>query len=303
MQMKKLGNTGINVSAIGFGAYELRLIDGKTAGRLLNDALDNGVNYIDTAPCYGPSEGYIGENIAQRRNEYYLASKCGCVLGSGKPGHQVKFDRSNMLDNLHNSLKLMKTDHLDVWMLHGATPEDISNGASDEAIKTLFEAKEAGKVMHIGASCKNGGPSDALYPAGFGLCAMREFIKWNVFEVIQIVYGALTRQNEDAIEKAFGKGIGIVVRGIIKKYTDVYDDLYAKSGIDELLTDGETRIEFLIKFCMYNQAISTAIIGTKDTNHWLSDLNIANTRPALSMETYNEAKLRLDRIGVISEIM
>ena len=145
MKMKPLGRTGLQVSAIGFGSYELRLVDSGTAGQLLADALDNGVNYIDTAPCYGPAEGYIGENIAGRRGEYLLASKCGCLLGTGTSGHPTRFDRKNMLENLENSLKLMKTDHLDVWMLHGATPEDIPNGVADEAIEALQEAKKAGK--------------------------------------------------------------------------------------------------------------------------------------------------------------
>ncbi len=297
METKDLGKTGIKVSAIGFGAYELRLVDEETAGLLLNAAIDGGVNYIDTAPCYGPSEGYIGATLASRRREYVLASKCGCLLGTGRSGHPTRFDRANMLGNLHNSLKLMKTDHLDVWMLHGAMPEDIPGGAADDAIRTLLDAKREGKVLHAGASFKNGGPPDPRYPAGFGLESMREFIKWDVFEVIQIVYGALTRTGEGAILRAHEKGIGIVARGVFKKYTDAYDSLYERAGIEEL-AGGMSRSEFLIKFVTRNPAVSTAIIGTKDLGHWLEDIEMATRSPPLSDETYGEAKARFDRAGV-----
>jgi aryl-alcohol dehydrogenase-like predicted oxidoreductase len=297
MVRKDLGRTGIKVSAIGFGAYELRLVDEKTAGRLLNAAIDGGVNYIDTAPCYGPSEGYIGATVASRRREYILASKCGCLLGTGKSGHPTRFDRANMLENLHASLKLMKTDHLDVWMLHGAMPEDIREGAADDAIRTLLDAKGDGKVLHVGASFKNGGPPDPRYPAGFGLESMREFITWDVFEVIQVVYGALTRTGEDAIRRAHERGIGIVARGVFKKYTDEYDRLYAKAGIEDLLAGRMSRSEFLIKFVTKNPAVSTAIIGTKDVSHWMEDIELAARNPPLSDETYRDAQARLDRAG------
>ncbi|MDP6667905.1 MAG: aldo/keto reductase, partial [Dehalococcoidia bacterium] len=83
-----LGRTKLEVTSLGFGAMEIR---GAPRGRdvtpaqaetILNAVLDAGINYIDTSIDYGLSEGFIGQFISNRRDEYYLASKCGCQLGA-----------------------------------------------------------------------------------------------------------------------------------------------------------------------------------------------------------------------------
>ena len=85
---RELGRTGLQVTMLGYGAMELR---GAPRGRdvteeqaetILHAALDAGINYIDTSIDYGLSEERIGRYIADRRSEYYLASKCGCLLGA-----------------------------------------------------------------------------------------------------------------------------------------------------------------------------------------------------------------------------
>ena len=84
---RTLGRTGLEVTTLGFGAMELRgapsgpQISDEEAGRLLNAVLDEGINFIDTSIDYGRSEELIGRFIANRRDEYVLASKCGCVRG------------------------------------------------------------------------------------------------------------------------------------------------------------------------------------------------------------------------------
>ena len=87
MEKRILGNTELLVTALGYGAMELRLIEEvREAKRLLNAVLDSGINYIDTSPDYGLSESYIGKTIAHRRQEFYLATKCGCNIDQhGKP--------------------------------------------------------------------------------------------------------------------------------------------------------------------------------------------------------------------------
>jgi hypothetical protein len=85
--------------------------------RAIDLGQDGGINYIDTSPDYGPSEAYIGQAIAHRRSEYYLAAKCGCNIdpaGKGlEPPHV--WSRQKLLENIENSLRLLKTDYVDVW--------------------------------------------------------------------------------------------------------------------------------------------------------------------------------------------
>src|SRR6266498_4873325 len=85
---RTLGRTGLQVTQLGYGAMELRgaprgrPIDDDQAQTILRAVLDSGINYIDTSIDYGLSEERIGRYISHRRDEYYLASKCGCLVGA-----------------------------------------------------------------------------------------------------------------------------------------------------------------------------------------------------------------------------
>src|SRR5580704_13519718 len=85
---RELGRTGLEVTMLGYGAMELRGaprardISESQAETILNAVLDSGINYIDTSIDYGLSEERIGRYIGHRRDEYYLASKCGCLVGA-----------------------------------------------------------------------------------------------------------------------------------------------------------------------------------------------------------------------------
>src|ERR1700675_4348981 len=85
---RQLGRTGLDVTILGYGAMELRgtppgsEVSDDQAEKILNAVLDSGINYIDTSIDYGLSEERIGRYIGHRRDEYYLASKCGCLVGA-----------------------------------------------------------------------------------------------------------------------------------------------------------------------------------------------------------------------------
>src|SRR5262252_277563 len=102
---RELGRTGLQITTLGYGAMELRGaprgrdITEEQAETILNKVLDSGINYIDTSIDYGLSEERIGRYISHRRAEYYLASKCGCLVGAppvprGQRGTHV-FTRDN----------------------------------------------------------------------------------------------------------------------------------------------------------------------------------------------------------------
>ena len=73
-----LGRTGLKVTRLGYGAAHRKLIENPQRRTILNAVLDAGINYIDTAGCYGNSEERIGRSLSGRRSEFYLATKCGC---------------------------------------------------------------------------------------------------------------------------------------------------------------------------------------------------------------------------------
>ncbi|GHT63133.1 dTDP-4-keto-L-6-deoxy-hexose 2,3-reductase [Spirochaetia bacterium] len=297
MQKRAFGKTGLKITPLGFGTMEIRLVDEKTAGKVLNGVLDRGINYIDTSPEYPKAEIYIGSTIAKRRDEYVLATKC-CDNMTGI-GPMYTFDRQTVLDNVDESLRLMKTDHIDIMQIHGVIPEYLPGGPAGEVWETLREIKKAGKILHIGATICNKGPEFYGFPATYGYNSILRFAAWPEFEVIQLVYGCMTRLSEDVIQKAYDAyGTGIVARGALKQYTPVYDERFNVSRIAELFEPGETKDQFFIRYAMTHPGLANVMVGTKQLAHLEDNIKAAEKGP-LSPEVYAEAKRRLNFVGVI----
>lgn len=299
MEQRILGRTGLPVTALGYGAMELRSLSSDEAGRLLNAVLDSGINYIDTSPDYGPSEDQIGQGIAHRRAEYVLASKCGCNIDAAGKGQSPPhiWSRAKLMENLETSLRRLRTDHLDVWQLHGPAPEELPGGAEDDVIRAMQDAQRQGKVLFIGNSFRNGRAGEPLYPSGYGFENLPDFLPWGVFDVMQIVYGGLTRQNEERIAEAARHGVGMIIRGVVKRYADDYAQIFERAGLPELLSPGEDMNAFLIRFALNHPGIHTMIIGTRSAEHLRANVAAAQAGP-LPASVYAEARRRLDAAGV-----
>ncbi len=302
MEKRMLGRSGLAVTVLGYGAMELRHLSESEANPLMNTVLDQGINYIDTSPDYGPSEAYIGKAIAHRRKEYYLASKCGCNIdedGKGQAPAHV-WSRAQLLKNIENSLRLLKTDHLDVWQLHGPAPEELPGGAQDEVIRTMQELKQQGKVRWIGMSYKNGGASDPLYPDRYSPRYIRHYLDFEVFDVMQLVYGGMARRGEAGLALAASRGVGIVARGVVKKYYPDFAEQFEKAGLAELLAPGEDMNCFLLRIALSQPGVSTMIIGTKNPAHLAENISSAE-KGRLSTEVYRHAAARLGAAGFIAD--
>jgi aryl-alcohol dehydrogenase-like predicted oxidoreductase len=297
---RKLGKTGFEATILGFGAMELRgggrgpAISDAEAETVLNTVLDSGINFIDTSIDYGRSEELIGKYIAGRRNEYFLASKCGCVVG-GQQGEHVH-TAANIRQGVENSLRLLQTDHLDLVQFHRSlTKEEFEeDGALQEALKLKAE----GKVRFVGVSGT--------------LPNLVEQIDMGVFDAFQIPYSALQREHEDAITKAAESGHGTIIRGGVARgaptdWNKVYymvpaetmKDRWEVAKLDDLL-DGMTRMEFTLRFTLSHPGLSTTIVGTKNPEHLRDNIEAAKRGP-LPADVLAEAKKRLEAAGAVSE--
>ena len=293
---RQLGRTGLEVTALGYGAMELRGaprardITDAQAETILNKVLDAGINYIDTSIDYGLSEERIGRYISHRRSEYYLASKCGCLVGAppaprGQRNAHV-FTRDNVAAGVEQSLVRMKTDYLDVVQFHSSPSRRTleEHGALD----ALLELKAAGKVRFIGMSGT--------------LPHLTEHIAMGIFEVFQIPYSAVEREHEAAIATAAQKGAGIVIRGGAAKgaptegkQAGLQWERWRQAHLDDLL-DGMTPMEFILRFTFTNPDLDTTIVGTINPAHLQSNLDILAQGP-LPPALYEEAKRRLAAAG------
>jgi aryl-alcohol dehydrogenase-like predicted oxidoreductase len=154
-----LGRTGAEVTLLGYGAMELRglprgpQISNADAGKLLNQVLDAGITLIDTSIDYGGSEELIGTYIGHRRDEYFLASKCGCLLTpppDATPPYPHDYSTANIRAGVEQSLRRLQTDHLDLVQIHmSPSREQIElEGTLDELVKL----RDEGKILFLGMS-------------------------------------------------------------------------------------------------------------------------------------------------------
>jgi aryl-alcohol dehydrogenase-like predicted oxidoreductase len=293
---RQLGRTGLSVSMLGYGAMEIRGaprgrdVTDRQAETILHAVLDAGINYIDTSIDYGVSEERIGRYIADRRSEYYLASKCGCLVGAapasrGQTSPHV-FTRENILKGVEQSLERMRTDHLDVLQFHISPSRATLE--KDGALDAVMELKRAGATRFIGMSGT--------------LPNIVDHIAMGVFDVFQIPYSAVEREHEAIIAAAARAGAGIVVRGGAAKgaptegkHEGVQWARWQKVELGDLLGD-MTPMEFILRFTFTHPDLHTNIVGTIDPQHLRHNVEVLGRGP-LPADVYTEAKRRLDAAG------
>ena len=132
-----LGRTGLSISRTGFGALPIQRVSFDEASALLNRAVDGGVSYIDTARAYTDSEEKIGRALSHRRNDFFLATKTHSRTAAD-------FEK-----DLETSLRLLNTDHIDVYQFHNP-PFVPAPGGADGLYDAAVRAREAGKIRFIG---------------------------------------------------------------------------------------------------------------------------------------------------------
>jgi aryl-alcohol dehydrogenase-like predicted oxidoreductase len=290
-----LGRTGLEVTKLGYGAMEVRgsriwggrPVEDHQAETILNAVLDSGVTFIDTANDYGRSEEYIGRYISGRRDEYVLATKCGCTVvhkDDTTDDTPHVWTKENLFRGLNESLDRMKTDYIDLIQLHNPSVDETDKG---DLVAALQEMKDQGKVRWIGIS--------STEPH------LQTYIDQGVFDSFQIPYSALERQHEELIQAAADSGAGVIVRGGVARGEpgaglgdqDRWSS-WEQAKLDELLDPGETRTQFLLRFTNAHPGMNTNIVGTLNPEHLTANVEAAS-RP-LPDDTYAEAKRRLDEV-------
>lgn len=141
MKYTELGKTGLKPSVISFGGIPIQRDTKENAVELIDVLEKAGVNYLDTAKAYGSSEEYIGNALRGRREKFYLASKA------------MPRDYAGMKRDIEDSLAKFQTDYIDLYQVHNCPVDDFEKVFAEEgAYKALLEAREAGRIRHIGVT-------------------------------------------------------------------------------------------------------------------------------------------------------
>ena len=298
LERRKFGKTDMDVAVLGFGGAEIgyEKIDQATVTKLLNSALDAGLNVVDTAECYIDSEVQIAAAIGTRRKEYYLFTKCGHVVDGG--GRQSDWSTAGILRSVERSLKRLKTDVVDLLQLHSCSLEELKKG---ECIEALEQAKKEGKTRYIGYS----GDSQAA----------RFAVESGWFDALQTSVNICDQECVDLVlPLAKEKGMGVVAKRPIANAVWRHDadpgrgshDVYWKrlqelaydfaSGDARKREDADGPAGIAMRFTAMQPGVHTLIVGTTKPERWKQNADLMRAGP-LKKELAESIRARWKRVA------
>ena len=248
MVPRPLGRTGLNVTPIGLGTTKLgrntdvkypkpfELPSEKQVGELLETALALGVNLIDTAPAYGESETRLGPFVEKHRDRLALCTKCGEKYEHGRSTYD--FSASAIVASAEESLRRLKTDHLDILLLH-CDARDAEILTQTDALEGLTRLKKNGKARAIGISARTAA----------GIAAASQTL-----DVVMAPFSEREPALADALQKAHDASLGVLaIKGLFS---------------------GHLEARPAIEFVLRQPFIDALIVGTIDPAH-LSEAVVA----------------------------
>ena len=186
MEYRILGKTGLKISRLGFGGIPIQRIDAEGTKVLMHQLKDAGVNFIDTARGYTVSEEYLGYALEGIREDFVIATK------------SMSRTKEAMAADIDISLKNLRTDYIDLYQVHNATPEQLQQVvAPGGALEALQEAKAAGKIGHIGLTAHS-------------LETFKLALDMDWVETFMFPYNIVETQAEKLIAEAAKKNIGFI---------------------------------------------------------------------------------------------
>lgn len=281
MQYRKFGNTGVQISALGFGAMRLPTVEvnGKTVFdheegiKIIHRAMDKGVNYFDTAPyyCEGESEIIVGKALKGRRDSVYVSTKNPIENASGDDWRK----------RLESSLSKLDVSCIDFYHMWGISWEkfvtsiDVPSGPMEAALK----AKEEGLIKHISFSFHD--KSENLF----------KLIDTGYFETLLCQYNLMDTSNESAMAHAMTKGMGVVVMGPVGG-----GRLGSPSPAIANLLPGKVKSspEIALRFVLSNPAVSCALSGMGSLAMVEENTAVASNEDTLSKEEFAAVKISME---------
>ena len=185
--MRYFGKTEMKIKRVGFGGIPIQRISQEDTNKVIDELEKCGVNFIDTARGYTVSEEYLGNALKGRREKFYIATK------------SMSRDYESMKRDIEISLKNLQTDYIDLYQMHNVKPAEYDTlFGEDKAYRALLEAKEQGKIKHIGIT-------------SHGLETVEKAVESDKFETIQFPYNIVENQADEVFKRAYEKGVGTIV--------------------------------------------------------------------------------------------
>ncbi|MCL2051933.1 MAG: aldo/keto reductase [Lachnospiraceae bacterium] len=288
MQYRKFGNTGIDISILGFGAMRLPeiqkgddfFIDEEKAFPLMQKAQELGVNYFDSAPyyCHKNSEAAMGKALKGLRDKVYLSTKLPFAE------YKAKGDVRRILEG---SLKRMETDYVDFYHFWGINKGTAETIIKDDIMAEVNELKEEGLLKFI---------SFSFHDAPENI----KFIVDNLdFASILCQYNLLDRSHEEMIEYTYNKGLGTVIMGPVgggrlSPPTDLYQKLTGKKS--------NATYELALRFVLGNPNVSCALSGMENMDMLEKNVAVANNAGEITETEWTELKAAMEEVAKLRDL-
>jgi aryl-alcohol dehydrogenase-like predicted oxidoreductase len=300
MERTMFGKTGLDVSRLGIGlseiGFNLSRDDLDQAARVMNSALDAGVNFFDTAACYDLSEELLGEAVSHRRDEFVLVTKAGHFLPRGE-GEDWTYDL--ITSSIERSLERMKTNHVDLVQLHSCTVEILERG---DVTRALQDARDAGKTRFIGYSGDN---ENAEFAVASG-----------EFDTLQTSFNLVDQKaRRSLLPAAEAQGMGIIIKRPIgnavwgaaaapqayEHNPDYTVEYHRRAGVMQaegaLPEEPDDRILTAMGFTLAHPEVDVVIVGTQRPEHMLSNIELIDNRLPIAAAAVEALHERYDRLA------
>jgi aryl-alcohol dehydrogenase-like predicted oxidoreductase len=291
MRKRQLGQSDLYISEVGLGCMSLGTEE-KHAVSLIDEAVEKGINYLDTADLYdfGLNEEIVGKAIKHHRQDIILATKAGNRWKEDKSGWKWDPSKAYIKEAVKQSLKRLQTDYIDLYQLHGGTIEDHI----DETIEAFEELKQEGVIRHYGIS--------SIRPN-----VIKEYLEKSNIVSIMMQYSLLDRRPEQYFPLIRENGVSVIARGPLAKglltekplsfKLDKINDKgylsYSENELKNLLLQLEnvdpshSVTELALQYCLHQDIVASVIPGASKSQQLRENAAAGLSKP-LTDHVYNK---------------
>jgi aryl-alcohol dehydrogenase-like predicted oxidoreductase len=281
MNYRQLGSSSLRISEIGFGCMSLKG-DYAENERIVNTALDSGINFFDTADLYdkGENEKLIGSILKDKRGQVKLATKVGNQWRNDGSGWDWNPRKEYILSAVEESLRRLQTDYIDLYQLHGGTIDD----PIDETIEAFEILQQQGKILYYGIS--------SIRPN-----VIREYVSKSNIVSVMMQYSLLDRRPEEKCLDLLKKNnIGVLVRGSLaqgllvdkpaKAYLNHKPEQVecAVKAIDFVSKSKRSHTQTALQFVLRRSTITSAVVGVRTLEQLADVVQTVNTEKLTDFE-------------------
>jgi len=286
LKKRKLGNSDLYVTELGLGCMSIGTEE-KTARKIIEAALEEGINYYDTADLYdfGENERIVGAALKGIRENVIIATKVGNRWSQDKKGWSWDPSKSYIKEEVKQSLKRLDTDYIDLYQLHGGTIDD----PIEETIEAFEELKSEGFIRYYGIS--------SIRPN-----VIREYVKKSSLVSVMMQYSILDRRpEEEALPLLQEHGVSIVTRGplakgllsdkMLEKVTDKGYQDYSLTELNEVLpmlkeklADSRSFTEIALQYNLANPVVASVVTGASSPEQIRSNAKAVRSQPLSAAE-------------------